>query len=419
MEVIVHRGTHMIGGNCVEICSGKSSLFLDAGARLPSVGDDDLPEGPELDLNRIMSPKDRDVKGVLFSHCHGDHTGLMEGVPGRVKIFMGQKTEAFLRLSACFTIGETPRKADEYLMHEEKLNLGLFTVTPYAVDHSASEAFAFLIEAEGKTGLYTGDFRNHGNKAELTKRLIHILKQREKGVDLLIMEGTVFGRKNKGAVTEKQISKRAEQFMRETKGPVFVLMSSNNIDRLVGMYKAARSSGRTFVMDPYSAHVARLYGTGIPNPLNFKEIKVFYPKFLTKRMYEKGHGELMKQLNRQWISSEELRNRTDYCMMIRDSMRHDLKRRIRPGSGGIIYSMWEGYLKLDRMKRFMEYAEAAGLKVEKIHTSGHADISAMKSLVDAARPKMILPVHTEFPDDSNKHFNNVISANDGKAIALQ
>jgi len=419
MEVIVHRGTHMIGGSCVELCSGSSSLFLDAGARLPGVGDNNLPEGPELDLKKIMSPKGRAVEGVLFSHCHGDHTGLMGKVPYNVKVFMGEKTESFLALSACFTIGERPRKADAYLKHEEKLHVGPFTVTPYAVDHSAAEAFAFMIEAEGKNVLYSGDFRRHGNKAVLTDRLVQNLKKIDQGVDLLIMEGTVLGRKKQKTLSERQLSKKAEQFMKKTEGPVFVLQSSNNIDRLVGMYKAARNSGRTFVMDPYTAHVARLYGSGIPNPLNFNQIKVFYPRYLTKRMYDRGHGDLMKELNMKSVSSKELSSRHDYCLMIRDSMLYDLKERIHPGgNGGIIYSMWEGYLKSSRMKKLMEYAKETGLKVAKIHTSGHADIDALKSMVDGARPKKILPVHTELPNDFNKYFQNVISADDGIIIAF-
>lgn len=34
-------------------------------------------------------------------------------------------------------------------------------ITPYIVDHSAYGAFMFLIEADGKRVLYTGDYRNH------------------------------------------------------------------------------------------------------------------------------------------------------------------------------------------------------------------------------------------------------------------
>ena len=417
MEAIVHRGTHMIGGSCVEIRSGNSSLFLDAGAMLPSVGADAKPKGPELNMKKIMKPSGRVVEGVLFSHCHGDHTGLLDKVPDGIKIFMGEKTEAFLSLSSCFTGRGDPFKVDGYLKNETPLNLGPFHITPYAVDHSSSEAFAFQVEAEGKMVLYTGDFRSHGNKAKLTRILIHKLNQRAEGIDLLIMEGTVLGRPNYAIVTEKQVSQKAERFMRKTKGSVFVLSSANNIDRLVGMYKASVCSGRLFVMDPYGAHVARLYGEKIPNPWDFKNIRVFYPEYLTNRMYDAGHGDLMRELSGSRISAETLRSRSDYCLMIRDSMLHDLKGRLKPGStGGVIHSMWKGYLETDRMKRLTNYIGENGMGFEVIHTSGHADIETLKELIEAARPKKIIPIHTEFPGQFQKHFLNALDLKDGEIV---
>lgn len=419
MEAIVHRGTHMIGGSCVELRTGASSLFLDAGARLPGVGEDAGPKGPELDLKQIMRPPGRSVGGVLFSHCHGDHTGLLDQVPEGVKVFMGQKTEAFLALSACFTGGKTPPKADGHLKHENPMDIGPFRVTPYAVDHSSSEAFALQVEAESKTVLYTGDFRGHGNKAVLTRRLIQELKRRDRGVDLLIMEGTLLGRPNPATLTEGQISEKAKRFMEMTEGPVFVLSSTNNIDRLVGMYKAARDANRLFVMDPYGAHVARIYGARIPNPWNFKNIKVFYPQHLTDRMHKAGHGDLMRELRASSIKSKALKNRSDYCLMIRDSMLYDLKVRLEPGkTAGVIHSMWKGYLETDRMKRLTRFVEETGMTFQVIHTSGHADAETMKELVGAARPTRLLPVHTQAPELFKTFFPNVQKVEDGEVVVF-
>lgn len=44
----------------------------------------------------------------------------------------------------------------------EPVTVGDIRVTPIPVGHSAYDAFMFLIEAEGKRILHTGDFRLHG-----------------------------------------------------------------------------------------------------------------------------------------------------------------------------------------------------------------------------------------------------------------
>lgn len=58
---------------------------------------------------------------------------------------------------------------------------------PYLVDHSAYDAYALLIEADGEKLLYTGDIRMHGKKGILTERLSENLAG---DVDVLLMEGT-------------------------------------------------------------------------------------------------------------------------------------------------------------------------------------------------------------------------------------
>ncbi len=51
------------------------------------------------------------------------------------------------------------------------------TITPYIVDHSAYNSFMFLIEADGKRILHTGDYRNHGYKGKLFKPMLKKIRQ--------------------------------------------------------------------------------------------------------------------------------------------------------------------------------------------------------------------------------------------------
>ena len=48
---------------------------------------------------------------------------------------------------------------------------------PLLVDHSAYNSFMFLIEADGKKVLYTGDYRNHGYKGKLFKPMLKKIRK--------------------------------------------------------------------------------------------------------------------------------------------------------------------------------------------------------------------------------------------------
>ena len=64
-------------------------------------------------------------------------------------------------------------------------------------------------------------------------------------------------------------------------------------------------------------------------------------------------------------------------------------------NGLLIYSFWSGYKNNESMKEFLSECEAMGLKVEILHTSGHADENAIRKLIETVNPDVIIPVHTE------------------------
>jgi ribonuclease J len=54
--------------------------------------------------------------------------------------------------------------------------------------------------------------------------------------------------------------------------------------------------------------------------------------------------------------------------------------------------MWSGYK--EQNKRFLDFIASKGLPIKDIHTSGHADIFGLQSMVEAVKPKHIVPIHT-------------------------
>ena len=129
------------------------------------------------------------------------------------------------------------------------LQIGAFTVTPFLVDHSGFDSYSLLIEAEGRRLFYSGDFRGHGRKASLFKRL---LDQPPLPIDVLLCEGTHIRReqaRDEAPRSELDVELSLAKTMSETTGAACVVSSAQNIDRLVTVYRASKRAGRTLVTD--------------------------------------------------------------------------------------------------------------------------------------------------------------------------
>ena len=151
MKVTIHKGCHEIGGTCIQLSSGKTSILLDAGLPLS-------PDSQPVDLSRLI------VDALLVSHPHQDHFGLMDSLPLGTPVYIGKLARSLIDAPRVF-LGKDRYALDFHdITAWQSFTIGDFTITPYLVDHSAADAYAFLIEAEGKRLFYSGDLRSHGRK---------------------------------------------------------------------------------------------------------------------------------------------------------------------------------------------------------------------------------------------------------------
>jgi ribonuclease J len=89
-------------------------------------------------------------------------------------------------------------------------------------------------------------------------------------------------------------------------------------------------------------------------------------------------------------------------------MKLDIDRIEQIHDGNYIYSMWNGYLKQQKTKEFVDYLTAKGFTFHQIHTSGHADIDALKEMVAAIKPRYLVPIHTFEGDNYKSIFTDTL-----------
>lgn len=375
MKITIRRGTHQIGGIITEIQSSSGTkIAIDIGENLPSI-DGNLEANIEIDGLTSGKPS---FEAVFITHYHGDHIGLFNKIYPEIPIYIGEVSKEIYKilqtrlLKAGIGSEEDLRRINDFKTYKisEKIVVDDILVTPIEVDHSAFNANMYLIECDGKRVLHTGDFRTHGQRG---KSVLKALEKYVGKVDCLICEGTTLSRLKEKVMTENELQYKAEQIFKDNKN-IFVLCSSTNIDRIAALHKAAIKANRYFVCDKYQKEVLMYIDSISRSELyKFKRKVLSYGNNIIQKMKDKG-----------------------FVMLVRDNYISKEAMKQFPNSK-FVYSQWEGYLneKFSEYKKLQEFVPKDYIY---LHTSGHADYEAIKSVCEIVKAKVIVPIHTEKPE---------------------
>jgi len=391
MKIVIHRGTHQIGGIAVEIATDTSRILIDMG--------DELSLDPNFTSLPLQIPGVTDqsgsCNGVLFTHYHGDHTGQMMQIRSDVPLYAGSLTKAVL-LKTAERIKSTALcnliRMMKTFRGGQAFTLGDIRITPWTVDHSAFDSYLFLLESAGKRVLYTGYFRMHGFRGKTLPKVLRAIGK----VDALIIEGTTLSRPDTEPTTERDLQQKVKEYMAQYKY-VFILCASTNLERICAMSKAV-PAGKYFICDQYQSDlldlVEQYWGPLSPLYRNIK--KTVYGDNLLSKFRDRG-----------------------FLMAVRDNRSfRRIVQQFDPEQSLILYSMWDGYrTKAD--STIPEFLKLAG-QWQSLHTSGHASHKDIQAVIDILNPDIVIPVHSEQPDmlQALCPGRNVIFAEDGKEIIL-
>lgn len=370
MKIIVHRGTHQIGGIATEIHTKNTRIIIDMG--------DELSLDPAFVSAPLHIPGVTDANGscdaVFFTHYHGDHTGQMTRIRQDIPMYAGALAKDIMLMSAEHSYHRDQVLCDRIktirtFQGGEQLVIGDIRITPWSIDHSACDSYLFLIEADGKRILYTGDFRMHGIRG---KALPKILRKIGK-VDAVITEGTTVTRQGNNAPTEWELQQRLREYLKQYKY-VFLLCATTNLDRIFASARAV-PYGKYSLCDRYQYQLVSTVSQ------HWKGISPFYemPKLTRFKddppaNFEKLGGLMFVRANR------------DFEKIIR---RYD------PAQSILLYSMWDGY-RTKPGSNIPNFLALTGTW-ETLHTSGHASANDIQQMIELLDPKCVIPMHTEAP----------------------
>lgn len=438
MKITIHRGTHEIGGTCIEIRDNESRIVIDVGMPLVDKGGAKFDiakyaklSGPDLVKEKVLP----DIKGIyswdkgekppdglFISHAHIDHYGFYNHLRSDLPVYLGEGTAKLINLTALFLRKPSLRNELRFIKSTRPVRVGCFRIIPSLMDHSAFDSHAFMVESGGTRIIYSGDFRAHGRK----KKLFYSFLSRIQGlsVDALLIEGTVMSGKDTGRKTDSEddLKQKIVEVVNDTNGIVFVAQASQNIDRIVSCFKAAITTKRMFVIDLYTAYVLdELKGLAkLPHASDtFRRIRVFYPRNLAISLSRRNQGHILDRFRAFRIHMPAIfKRQNEFIMLYRPSMNRDFEESGQFTDGCMIYSMASIYLQEKSMQGMHKFVKEHNLTFRKIHTSGHADICTLKYAIDHIQPGILIPVHTMNPDAFKDLYPRVKVASDREEIII-
>ncbi len=393
MHITIHRGINQIGGCITEIATAHTQILIDLGQNLPDG------EGNVVDKfanSKAIDQLTQNVDAIFYTHYHGDHIGLFHLVPDLIPQYIGEVAKQVIfrkhkQLSYKQELKESAEKdmaiIDKMIPYKAKqtITIGDIIITSYSVSHSAYDAYMFLIEADGKRILHTGDFRDHGYMGKGIIPTINKYILTKGPVDFLITEGTMLSRLNEKVRHENQLQLEVIELMKQYKN-VFVLCSSTDLDRLATFHAANQEIGnRPFVCDDFQKDVLQIFSDSAGKHTPF---------FIFKKPYSFSftNPKLIK-----WIKNEGV------CMLVRATDKfHDyidyLLPKIENESTILIFSMWKEYINPQSKHANKNYLDFISKfpKTVQIHTSGHASAECLAEVCNLVNPTLgIIPIHSE------------------------
>jgi ribonuclease J len=438
-NIRIYQGNQI--GGCVTVISSTVNgethrIMIDYGSSL---------EGSATVKDFDYPWEEEPVDAVFFTHYHGDHVGRIGEIPKSVKkLYMGE-TARKVMINIQRTL--THIESEDAVKHEKELailkdderiktfekgeyfykhieDIPGFRIEPYSVDHSAYDAYMFLIEVEddsipgGKSViLHTGDFRGHGRRGKAMIPVINYyirkygnskgIGEPKRNVDVLITEGTMIGQAGKKPLTEYELQLQATEYLHKHKY-AFLICSSTNLDSLASFYQAAQNASVPYgrYLYTYNNYVKAQLETFTNTAGEYTDLYRF--EHVHKIDLEK---ELKSEKWEEPRTQRELMRYTGFLAIIKpndegekviDAFVEDNKNGRIKDMPVIIYSLWDGYLNKDHPARkedwidFMEKQESKGVEVKHLHTGGHASVQMLTDVINAVNPtRAILPMHTE------------------------
>jgi len=412
IAIEIYGGFGEIGGNCIVVREGDRKLVFDYGIRYSVIrrfyGGRIEPLGPAemIRLDIIPNPTlTEDASALYISHLHLDHVGLLSTVHTSTAIVFPDREAAKITIGAWYErssrwLSYVPPRFWNSTLSAKPLIQDENSVIAIPVSHSAYPATSYLYIGNSATIFYSGDLR-----VQPLVQLYPLLEESfEKigidSIDVAVIEGTNIGNPI-SPVTKTGFEDIVKNSV-ETFSGVIISVDPHDFESLLYIYTIAEENNRDIVIaserifwmlkiisETNPKYIDRIY-TALelprPPPIITNSISLTEEVFKNLRNYiiiaEPVH--LLELLRKLKVQGKEV-DLTNTIALLLDTEPREAVKEVEN-------------------KVLMQWLRIFGVQPQRLRISGHYQPHQLKQIIQALKPKQLIPIHTEEPQLMLKLF---------------
>jgi ribonuclease J len=410
-----YGGVDEIGGNKILLQDRETRVFFDFGMSFamkkkfyspPFLSPKSEKSLQELEILPKISGVykfDRsppEVDAVFLSHGHLDHSAYLSFIKREIPVYCGETTRTILQ-----ALSEVRRADLEFRVSDiefkafrtgKKIRVGSLEVEPFHVDHSVPGAYGFVIHTSNGAVVYTGDFRDHGAKPEMTRDFVENAQKAEPVA--IVTEATNMT----GATvsSETEVESKLDSVVAAADGIVLAEFAYADVDRLNSFFHIAKKNRRCLAISLKQAYMleALRKDKGLTVPALDDDGILIFRK--SKKRFDKWENEIIERYDKQNKIFDVQKVSKQQCKVVLAMSFYDFEElvQLEPEAGSCyVLSTSEPFneeMEID-YERLVNWLSHYGLPQYHVHVSGHMMPLQLKKALKQINAKRVFPVHTE------------------------
>lgn len=386
LRIIPLGGMEEVGRNMTVFEYDDDIIILDMGIQFPE--EDML--GIDFIIPNVsyLRGKEKNIRGVIFSHGHLDHIGAAP--------LLLKKLGYPIIIGRDLTIALIEKRMEEYAKESvkrlkiikiksinDRFNLGKFRIGFFNVEHSIMDAIGVIINTPNGTVIHPGDWtigKNPINQQVITYNHLSSLPAPK----ILMLESLGSLDTTHELVSEKDMYANLEKLIKEARGKVIIGTFSSQIKRISHIIEYAKKIGKKVAPDGYNMKMNIEIAQELKYIKTDKEVLISiddihkYPENKIIIICTGAQGEGNAVLSRIITGNHKfIRIKKNDTIIFSSS--------IIPGNERTIQRLKDSlYRKCDNVVHS---------DIMDVHISGHSNAASIKEIIKQIRPDFFLPVY--------------------------